>query len=163
MTLFSKIKNLFPSAKDPNDKETFGDSILNKSFIQLVDYVECVIAQIYKITADISHRNKQDGLNGIDWLKSQNEKDPAYQSALDEIRILYTWWTDLRTKRTNPWDGISESYGDFKDEWLNTTEDKDAEYKKFMDQCRHAEKMQDLYSTEDTKMLVRLVTIRKYL
>jgi hypothetical protein len=128
-----------------------------------VEYVECVIAQIYKMTATTSYRSRQDGLNGIDWLKSQNKKNPKYQSALDEIRILYIWWTDLRSKRTNPWDGISESYGDFKDEWINTTEDSNPEYKKFMDQCRHAEKMQDLYSTEDTKMLVRLVNIRKYL
>ena len=118
MTLFSKIKNLFPSAKDPNDKETFGDSILNKSFIQLVDYVECVIAKIYKMTADTSHRSKQDGLNGIDWLKSQNKKNPAYQSALDEIRILYTWWTDLRSKRNKAIRRIAEPLTD--KHWRNT-------------------------------------------
>ena len=54
-------------------------------------------------------------------------------------------------------------FGDFKDEWLNSTEDSNPEYKKFMDQCRHAEKLQNLYSTEDTKMLVRLINIREYL
>ena len=163
MTLISKIKELFPSSKHPSDKKTFGDNILENNFIQLVDYVECVIAQIYKMTTDTTYRNKVDGLNGIDWLKSQNKKDPTYQSALDEIRILYTWWVDLRVKRSEPWEGIDQSFGEFKDEWLNTTEDTNPEYKKFMDQCRHAEKMQDLYSTEDTKMLVRLVNIRKYL
>ena len=70
MTLFSKIKNLFPSAKDPNDKETFGDSILNKSFIQLVDYVECVIAQIYKIQLSVnSQKFPKDFSNNFSYLK----------------------------------------------------------------------------------------------
>lgn len=163
MTLIDKIKQFFPTSKLPGDKKTFGDSILENNFAQLVEYVECVIAQIYKMTADTTYRSREDGLNGIDWLKSQNQKDPAYQSALDEIRILYNWWVDLRAKRTDPWDGIDQSFSEFKDEWLNTTEDTNPEYKKFMEKCRHAEKMQDLYSTEDTKMLVRLVNIRKYL
>ena len=49
MTLIDKIKQFFPTSKLPGDKKTFGDSILENNFAQLVEYVECVIAQIYKI------------------------------------------------------------------------------------------------------------------
>tara|TARA_Y100001970_G_scaffold271349_1_gene366452 strand:- start:233 stop:724 length:492 start_codon:yes stop_codon:yes gene_type:complete len=163
MSLLEKIKSLFPTATLPNDVKSVGDTMLHNNFLQLVEHVELVVAQIYKMTTDTTYRSRNDGLKGLDWLKAQNVKDVKYQAALDEIRILYTWWTDLRVKRSNPWKGIDQSFGDFKDEWLNTTEDKNVEFKSFMDQCRHAEKIQEVYGIEDTKMLVRLINIRKYL
>ena len=55
------------------------------------------------------------------------------------------------------------SYSQFKEEWLHTTEDKNSEYKEYMDKCRHAEKLQTLYNNEDTKMLLRLIHVRNYL
>ena len=51
----------------------------------------------------------------------------------------------------------------FKDEWLTQTEEENSEYKEFMDKCRHSEKLRNLYNTEDTKMLLRLIQIRNYL
>ena len=36
-------------------------------------------------------------------------------------------------------------------------------HKEFMDKCRHAEKLQKLYNTEDTKMLLRLIPNKKLL
>ena len=163
MSLLEKIKQLFPTASKSNDVKTIGDRLLYNSFLQLTEYVELVVAQIYKLTKDTTYRSREDGLKGIEWLKKQKEKDIKYQSALDEIRILYTWWNDLRPKRNDPWKGIDRSFSDFRDEWLNTTEDKNPEYKSFMDQCRHAEKIQKVYGIEDTKMLIRLVNIREYL
>tara|TARA_B100000575_G_C23035384_1_gene596019 strand:+ start:203 stop:688 length:486 start_codon:yes stop_codon:yes gene_type:complete len=161
--MIEKIRQFFPTATTTGETKTIGDQLLYYNFLQLTEYVELIVAQIYKMTKDTTYRSKKDGLNGLEWLKSQKEKDAKHQSALDEIKILYNWWNDLRPKRNNPWDGIDRSFGDFKDEWLNSTEDSNPEYKKFMDQCRHAEKLQNLYSTEDTKMLVRLINIREYL
>ena len=163
MSLLEKLKHIFPTATQSTDVKPIGDLMLYNSFSQLVEYVEFNIAQIYKMTKDTTYRSRENGLNGLEWLKKQKEKDLKHHLALDEIRILYTWWTDLRPKRNDPWRGIDQSFGDFKDEWLNTTEETNPEHKKFMDQCRHAEKLQEVYGIEDTKMLVRLVNIRKYL
>ena len=142
MSLFEKIKQLFPTAEDSNSRKSIGDMMLYNNFTQLVEYVEIIVAQIYKMTRDTTYRSREDGLKGLDWLKVQKEKDVKNQSAIDEIRILYTWWADLRPKRNNPWKGIDRSFGDFKDEWLNTTEEENPEYKSFMEKCRHAEKIQ---------------------
>ena len=163
VSFFDKIKDMFPSVKDPNEPITPGERMLNDSFQHLITFVEYVVAQLYTMTTDHTYRNAEKGLKGLEWLKSQKVKDIAYQSAIDEIRILYTWWVDLRPKRSDSWRGINESFGDFKDEWLNTTEDSNLEFKSFMDKCRHAENIQKVYSLEDTKMLVRLIKIREYL
>ena len=162
-SLLDKIRKVFPSVQNSKDQVTPGEKMLNNNFASIVVFVECVVAQLYIQKSDPTYRNREKGLKGLDWLKSQKAKDVKYQSALDEIKILYTWWIELRPKRGDPWDGISRSFSDFKDEWLNTTEDKNSEYKSFMDKGRHAEKLQEIYRFEDTKMLVRLIKIREYL
>ena len=99
----------------------------------------------------------------MEWLHSQKTKEPHYQAALVEIKALYNWWVDLRVGRTDAWRDIDTTYSQFKEEWLHTTEDKNSEYKEYMDKCRHAEKLQTLYNNEDTKMLLRLIHVRNYL
>jgi len=162
-SLFDKIRKVFPSIKNSKEVITPGETMLNSNFASVVTFVECVVSQLYTMKSDPTYKNREKGLKGLEWLKSQKAKDVKYQSALDEIKILYTWWTELRPKRGDPWQGISRSFSDFKDEWLNTKEDSNIEYKSFMDKGRHAEKLQEIYKLEDTKMLVRLIKIREYL
>jgi len=162
MSIVKVIRQWFSTVPDKSEPMSIGDQILHDSFTHLQNFVEYQIAQIYT-GSDQSYKSKEKGLQGIDWLYSQKQKDPVYQSALNEIKILYNWWVDLRTQRTEAWKDVDATYSQFREEWLHTTEDKNNEYKEFMDKCRHAEKLQKLYNTEDTKMLLRLIQIRNYL
>jgi len=163
MSIVKIIRQWFSTAPDSAEPISIGDQILYDSFTHLQNFVEYYIAQIYTGSSDKTYKSREKGIQGIDWLYSQKGKDPVYQSALQEIKILYNWWVDLRPQRTDAWKGIDTTYGQFKEEWLQTTENENNEYKEFMDKCRHAEKLQKLYNTEDTKMLLRLIQIRNYL
>jgi len=163
MSLVNILRQWFHTVPNKDETISTGDQILYDNFTHLQNFVEYYVAQIYTSSPDISYRSKEKGLLGIDWLYAQKSKDPHYQSALQEIKILYNWWVDLRTQRTDPWKDIDTTYSKFKEEWLHTTEDKDSEYKEYMDKCRYAEKLQTLYINEDTKMLLRLIQIRNYL
>jgi hypothetical protein len=163
MSLVNIIRQWFSTAPDIAETMSTGDQILYDSFTHLQNFVEYQIAQIYTGTSDNTYKNKEKGIQGLDWLYSQKTNDQTYQLALTEIKILYNWWVDLRTQRTEAWKNIDTTYSQFKEEWLHTTEDSNSEYKEFMDKCRYAEKLQKLYNTEDTKMLSRLIQIRNYL
>ena len=133
------------------------------SFTHLQNFVEYHVAQIFTGTEDDTYKSREKGLQGLEWLHSQKESEPHYQAALAEIKILYDWWVDLRPERTEAWKNIDTTYGQFKEEWLHTTEEQNKDYKEYMDKCRYAEKLQTLYNSEDTKMLLRLIQIRNYL
>jgi len=162
MSIVTTLRDWFQTAPDSDEPKSYGVKILEDSFTHLQNFVECDIAQVYTGLGN-DYRDKQKGLQGIDWLHAQKSKDPNYQSALTEIKLLYTWWIDLRPNRTDAWKDADITYSQFKQEWLETTEDKNSEYKEYMDKCRYAEKLQTLYNNEDTKMLLRLIQIRNYL
>mgnify|MGYP006221980523 FL=1 len=163
MSIVNILRQWFHTAPDKSEPMSVGDQILHDSFTHLQNFVEYNIAQIYTGTEDLSYKSKENGIKGLEWLHSQKTKEPHYQAALVEIKALYNWWVDLRVGRTDAWRDIDTTYSQFKEEWLHTTEDKNSEYKEYMDKCRHAEKLQTLYNNEDTKMLLRLIHIRNYL
>ena len=163
MSIVNILRQWFHTAPDTSEGMPIGDQILHDSFTHLQNFVEYQIAQTYTGTADLSYKSIEKGLQGLDWLHAQKVKEPHYQAALVEIKILYNWWTSLRTERTNAWKNIDTTYSQFKEEWLHTTEDQNSEYKEYMDKCRYAEKLQTLYNNEDTKMLLRLIQVRNYL
>ena len=163
MSIVNILRQWFHTAPDKSEPMPVGDQILHDSFTHLQNFVECNIAQIYTGTEDLSYKSKENGIKGLEWLHSQKTKEPHYQAALVEIKALYNWWVDLRVGRTDAWRDIDTTYSQFKEEWLHTTEDKNSEYKEYMDKCRHAEKLQTLYNNEDTKMLLRLIHVRNYL
>jgi len=163
MSIVNILRQWFHTVPDKTEPTSTGDRILQDSFTHLQNFVEYYIAQIYTGTSDTSYKDKEKGLQGIDWLHSQKTKEPHYQSALQEIKILYNWWTELRPQRTDAWKDVDTTYSQFKEEWLHTTEDNNNEYKEYMDKCRYAEKLQTLYINEDTKMLLRLIQVRNYL
>ena len=129
MSLTNTIRQWFSTAPDIAEPISIGDQILHDSFTHLQNFVEYYIAQIYTGSSDNTYKSREKGLQGIDWLYSQKEKDKVYQSALTEIKILFNWWTDLRPQRTEAWKDIDTTYSQFKEEWIHTTEDKNAEYK----------------------------------
>ena len=163
MSIVNILRQWFHTAPDKSEPMSVGDQILHDNFTHLQNFVEYNIAQIYTGTEDLSYKNKENGMKGLEWLHSQKSKEPHYQAALVEIKALYNWWVDLRAGRTDAWRDIDTTYSQFKEEWLHTTEDKNSEYKEYMDKCRHAEKLQTLYNNEDTKMLLRLIHVRNYL
>ena len=163
MSIVNILRQWFHTAPDKSEPMPVGDQILHDSFTHLQNFVEYNIAQIYTGTENLSYKSKENGIKGLEWLHSQKTKEPHYQAALVEIKALYNWWVDLRVGRTDAWRDIDTTYSQFKEEWLHTTEDKNSEYKEYMDKCRHAEKLQTLYNNEDTKMLLRLIHVRNYL
>ncbi len=163
MSIVNILRQWFHTVPDKSEPMPVGDQILHDSFTHLQNFVEYNIAQIYTGTEDLSYKSKENGIKGLEWLHSQKTKEPHYQAALVEIKALYNWWVDLRVGRTDAWRDIDTTYSQFKEEWLHTTEDKNSEYKEYMDKCRHAEKLQTLYNNEDTKMLLRLIHVRNYL
>ena len=76
--------------------------ILYDSFTHPQNFVEYYIAQIYTNTSEIHYKSREKGLEGIEWLmvSKNNEK---YPNCINEIKILYNWWVDLRTQRTDAW------------------------------------------------------------
>ena len=157
------LRQWFHTVPDTADPMPIGDQILYDSFTHLQNFVEYHVAQIFTGTEDDTYKSREKGLQGLEWLHSQKESEPHYQAALAEIKILYDWWVDLRPERTEAWKNIDTTYGQFKEEWLHTTEEQNKDYKEYMDKCRYAEKLQTLYNSEDTKMLLRLIQIRNYL
>ena len=163
MSIVSILRQWFRTIPDKSEPMSVGDQILYDSFTHLQNFVEYQIAQIYTGSSDNSYKSKEQGLKGLEWLHAQKTKEPTYQAALAEIKILYDWWVNLRPERNEAWKDIDTTYGNFKEEWLHTKEEENVEFKEYMDKCRYAEKLQILYNNEDTKMLLRLIQVRNYL
>ena len=129
MSITDILRQWFHTVPNKSEPIPVGDQILYDSFTHLQNFVDYQIAQIYTGTTDVSYKSREKGIQGIEWLHSQKDKDPSYQSALLEIKILYNWWVDLRPQRTNPWGDVDTTYGQFRQEWLETTEENNKEYK----------------------------------
>ncbi len=91
----------------------------------------------------------------IDW-----NSDPEHQKAWAEITALYDWWTKERPEH-------DEGYPDTKDYGLEENEFMDGEdspnrrrYLKALDELHQQE---EEWEVEDTEMLIRLITIRKWM
>jgi hypothetical protein len=124
-------------------------------------------------------RCKQAGLDNLEWQRNlkcddewTNKEDPNYgkptQQAIgaQEILDLYTWWTEERPKRPDPYDASGwtalcerrrQSGKDFFD-FEDRTEEEKAESAKVLDLCHEIE---EKYDREDEEMMIRLIKIRK--
>ena len=87
MSLVNILRQWFSTAPDTTEPMSTGDQILYDSFNHLQNFVEYYIAQIYTGSSDQTFKSREKGLEGIEWLHSQKDKDPIYQSALNEIKI----------------------------------------------------------------------------
>ena len=97
------------------------------------------------------------------WFFQDMPWEATQAKAAQEIKCLYTWWKDVRPNRPDPakvsgWDKVC-------DKW-NILSDKDnCEEKK--NEVDTAQKKQDAiekeYEDEDTRMMKRLIDVRKAL
>jgi hypothetical protein len=139
--------------------------ILHVNFNLLKDFVECELASLWHyvnpITWTINHkhplpiwkrffnrfRSKEYGILYLEW---EVQSSTAYLEDSKEILSLYKWWTEERPNRLSPWK-------EYDDALLTASP---SESKKL---SKKAQKLEEAYHTEDTKMLIRLMKIRSYL
>lgn len=100
---------------------------------------------------------KEEAGERIDWSQT-----PQHQKVWDEIQELYTWWTEIRPKQWRENETPSmEDYGtsmrDFDDRAKSTA------YKAWSKACDEKHKKEEELLNEDTEMLIRLITIRRWL
>jgi len=91
----------------------------------------------------------------VDW-----SADPDHQRVYNELRKLYKWWTEDRPNRDDSYPdsedfGVEDIFGD--------NASKQPGYKAWRDACDEKEKIDREYDLEDTEMLIRLITIRRYM
>lgn len=134
------------------------ERLLYGMFQLLVDYVEINLAKemiltdntitipwIYKFKWN-DYRSKELGLKHIEWQQSlQDDNILGHSQSCDatEVLRLYTWWTEVRPKRIDPYEQL--------DEYNNETT------RSSMDNIY---KIEDEYWNEDTDMLISLVHLR---
>ena len=158
--------------------------MLHANFNMLKEYVEGEVSFMQLWRKDegdtdwISDARKA-GLEHLDWeislVHEANEVlnpkivgKPTLQAiAAKEKKALYLWWVDERPARPDPWDVYITDDDDDDDVDGNffvrmakrTPAQKAASTKQF----RQKEKLEEKYDAEDTKMLIRLMKLRKSL
>lgn len=100
---------------------------------------------------------KEEAGEVIDW-----NSDPEHKKVWAEVQELYNWWLE-RKNRDN-------GYPDRKDfdledrEMFDFSDDKDdPNYRRYQTAVKEAKIKDDEFEVEDTEMLIRLVTMRKWL
>jgi len=114
--------------------------ILYGNFQILVDFVENEIA------ADI-----------VDW-----SADKKHQEIYDEFMFLYKWWTKLRPMRDTKIPSIHD-FGYEENQPLFSINHNDPRYRQYSKAIDSYFEKEQEYDNEDTEMLIRLISIRKWL
>lgn len=91
----------------------------------------------------------------VDW-----SADPEHQRIYNELRKLYKWWIEDRPNRDDSYPG-SEDFG--VEDIFGDNARKQPGYKAWRNACDEKEKRDREYDLEDTEMLIRLITIRRYM
>lgn len=91
----------------------------------------------------------------VDW-----DASPKHQEIFEELTKLYKWWTEDRLNRDDSYPS-SEDFG-VKD-IFGKNASKQLGYRAWRDACDEKEKRDCEYELEDTEMLIRLITIRRYM
>lgn len=158
--------HIIETGEDPGYMDC-GDRMFYASFNLLKEFVEVEKANMWRWC----HNEKLVGADaGIAHLKWEiGLEDELYQAEnAKEIYVLYNWWVHTRPNRQKPWEGEDwDKWYEMKKEvygsklafssHLNTKEMTDF-YKTIADK---AQKLEDMYEDEDTKMFIRLAKLRK--
>ena len=133
--------------------------LLYCSFSSLVDFVEVECATSvdrniggYNV---IKGRDAKAGIKYLENLRDCPDDDDFYdlntcsKQSANEVLELYTWWTETRPLRPDPWDQYTA-------EELDDNETSYDLYKKISN-------LESSYYEEDTEMLVRLMKVRSFL
>lgn len=116
-----------------------------------IDSDEQILYGMFQILVDFME--EKSGI--VDW-----SADPKHQEIFNELTKLYEWWIGDRPNRDDSYPcsedfGIIDIFGDHIS--------KQPGYKAWRDACDEREKRDREYDLEDTEMLIRLITIRKYM
>jgi len=93
----------------------------------------------------------------IDW-----SADPEHKRIFDELTKLYKWWIEDRPNRDDSYP-CSGDFGVEDEDIFGDHVSKQPGYKAWRDACDKREQRDREYDLEDTEMLIRLITIRKYM
>jgi len=155
--------------------------MLHAMFSLLQDHVEIEKAQLHYISmekGDIRPTKSRAGLMHLDWEiglthdeypRPELEGQPTGQAvAAQKIKDLYVWWTVTRPGRADPWDDKlfdTNSFSKDKNEsiWEMMAARTDEQKKEASDAYLKREAINEAYSAEDEKMMLRLVKIRRAL
>lgn len=129
-----------------------------------------------------TYRNREAGLDYLNWAINLRRDetwglqpgDEGYGETTDqaksaaEILDLYLWWTDVFSKRVDPyiasgWNALCDrrrEEGKFSFEMRNNTQEEREETTQCLEFLR---KIEQEYEDEEEQMLLRLIKIRKYL
>lgn len=116
-----------------------------------IDSDDLILYGMFQILVDFMEEES----DIVDW-----SADPKHQEVFDELTKLYKWWTEDRPDRDDSYPdsedfGVEDIFGDHAS--------RQPGYKAWRDDCDEKEKRDREYDLEDTEMLIRLTTIRKYM
>ena len=93
----------------------------------------------------------------VDWTA-----DPKHLEIYDEFMAIYKWWTEERPNRSDVFPS-SADYGLDPLEIFSEDNKKSPNYRRWHEAVMEGYKLEEEYHAEDTEMLIRFVTIRRYL
>jgi hypothetical protein len=175
-----------PNDIKPGSWRDEGDRFLPCLFNSLVDYVEVSVAQNYILWSDkdvkeqyaapfyssgpfrlrswrcleagLDYLNRAKMITYTDKCGSERFTTQAINAA--EILELYNWWKDVYPTRIDPIDasGLSEFYDEHPSVFSeNFSEKEKIRLRTLLNKCNEIE---DMYKSEDTEMMVRLIKVR---
>lgn len=159
---------------EPGQYYDFDTRILYGLFNELIDFVEVELAHLSLWEKDKKYKFKngrcvEAAYDYFDWVTNLKydksygcDKNDSFYGKLTEqakdyrkIKKLYEWWKNDRPNRKNPY--ADPSLGDIADICDNK------KYKKKKDLYKKAYEIEQDQDSEDTKMLIELIKLRKSL
>jgi hypothetical protein len=155
--------------------------ILHGMFSILVDFVECEKASMQlwcnkdeprpwwmksSLTRWAKFRNPELGLKYLDWESKLGVESPWQAKKAQDIIRLYNWWKNIRPNRVDSYDesGLTAYYADkeatmipISSHFSSKPEEKDV-WEALSDR---ENEISQRYEDEDTKMLMKLIEIRR--
>lgn len=98
----------------------------------------------------------EDESETTDW-----QSDPKHQEIYDEFMEIYKWWTEKRPNRADPFPDLEDYDLETDDIFGNKRETPG--YKQWSKDTNAGRVIEEEHENEDTEMLIRLITIRRYL
>ena len=156
--------HLMESTVKPGEWCEFDTRLFDSAFNELTKFVEIEKAHMHRLSVTNyksrgswfrkTKPNREEGMAYLDWEISLTDSPFQKETAI-EIKELYIWWNDVRKTRMDPYDLLPDPpERDDDSDWLLLTNTPTYKFDE-------VHKLQEQYDEEDTKMLIRLIKIRK--
>lgn len=169
---FVRKTHILRTTLKPSRYHDLSERILDGLMCGLVDFVEIEKARAMIRWQDegrsyrlVRGRSREAGLAYLSWeaglddpgLKPEERSDGQAQTAR-EIRAIYTWWTEVRPKRPDPYE--TSDWNEVSGYVFDRANEKKEEIERSLATIRATE---EAYLSEDDQMLMRLLAIRPHL